>query len=414
MKYKNQLFIGAAAFNSYFGCQKCTVRGEMSHRTMSFPRTNASKRTNDSFRKRLNKEHHHEYRTLIELLDNTDIVADFPTSDPLHLLELGVMKRCLTRWKEGTKTYKRHFKAIELSNINFLLMKIRDDMPTEIHRGVRDLTTLHFWKGSELRTFLLYVGIVVLKGQLLEEEYNHFKLLHCAVILCSSDAYEPIVNNSVLVDTLIEDYLEGYIQIYGEHTITSNIHNLCHLLDDVRRFGNLNTISTYPFENSLQVMKNRIRSGNNPLQQVARRFSEISSTSKSISFDFNVQNIVHQVELKYPLRLDITKFQTIIFKDFLISTRKKGDQWFLSKSNSLIMFKYAEKSGEKTLLYGDEIIDKIDFFTSPFDSSKINIYVSGIKRFVRTVCDWREVKCKMVCLSFETEYVFQPLLHTLR
>lgn len=99
---------------------------------------------------------------------------------------------------------------------------------------------------------------IVLKDTIAVDEYNHFKLLSCATILCSSVAYKLIVNNTSVVGELIKAYIEQYIILYGERTISSNMHNLSHLLDDVRRFGNLNTLSTYPFENCLQMIKSKL------------------------------------------------------------------------------------------------------------------------------------------------------------
>lgn len=148
----------------------------MEFRAMSFPQTNCTRRSNESFRMLLHEDHHHEYRSLIELLDDVDLVADFPTSDPLHLLELGIMKKCLKRWTEGTKTYKRHLRTNDINQINLLLTQIRTEMPTEIHCAIRHLDTLGFWKGTEYRAFLLYIGIVVLPDFLTKEEYEHFKL----------------------------------------------------------------------------------------------------------------------------------------------------------------------------------------------------------------------------------------------
>lgn len=232
---------------------------------MSYPNTSAARRTNESFRLRENKEHHHPIRSAIEQLPSVDMINDFTIADSLHLLELGVTKKCLLRWKEGTKSYKTRFKAPELCRINVSLNLARENMPTEVHRAVRNLDSIHFWKGTEFRTILIYVGIVVLKDIVPVDEYNHFKLLSCASILCSSDAYKSIVNNTALVDNLINAYIEQYAILYGEHTISSNVHNLCHLLDDVRRFGNLNTISTYPFENYLQIIKSKLRSMKDPI-----------------------------------------------------------------------------------------------------------------------------------------------------
>lgn len=282
---------------------------------MSFPNTSAAKRTDSSFRLRQQKEHHHSERSVVERLHSVDMVRDFPIADALHLLELGITKRCLLRWKEGTESYKNRFKAAELFQINTSLNRARENMPTEIHRSVRTLDTVHFWKGTEYRTILLYVGIVVLKDIVSVDEYNHFKLLSCATVLCSSDTYKSIVNNTAVVDNLIQAYIEQYIILYGQHTISSNVHNLSHLLDDVRHFGNLNTLSTYPFENCLQMIKSRLRAMKNPLQQISRRMSEISSAITVEPFIIEKKRNDF-AELKFPFTENKNKFKTVILRDF--------------------------------------------------------------------------------------------------
>lgn len=323
---------------------------------MSFPHTGCIKRTNQSFRSRAQTEHHKEKSKIEDLLD-TDMVADFPTSDPLHLLELGIMKRCLLRWVEGTKSYKTKLRPNELTKINGTLLRLKAEMPSEIHRAIRDLSTLRFWKGTEFRTFLLYLGIVALKEVVIEEEYEHFKMLSCAVILCSSDVYKHVVHNSTIVDDFLSDYIEEYIQLYGEQSITSNVHNLCHLLDDVRRFGNLNTISTYPFENCLQMIKKKLRAMTKPLEQLARRIGEIETATLCETYE----RTSHAVELKYPIDHS-TKFQTIFFDDFRLSSRKFGDRWFMDKTKRIIELKYATRVNGLVSLHGFEVKQKKKIF----------------------------------------------------
>lgn len=257
------VFAGVVNFNAYFSCQKCTTKGKYFNdfHVMSFPRTACNKRTNESFRQRSQPQHHNELRSLLEQLE-IDMVDDFPTSDPLHLIHSGLMKRNLTRWKDGAKNYKSKMSKADLNQINSLLLRANAEMPFEIHRSVRDMNCLHFWKGTEYRTFILYLGIIVLKDVISVEEYNHFKLLFCAIRFCSSDSYRQIIEKTVLVDELIGDYIEKYIELYGEHTISSNVHNLSHLLADVRKFGCLNSIPTYPFENCLRIIKLKLRAMN--------------------------------------------------------------------------------------------------------------------------------------------------------
>lgn len=56
--------------------------------------------------------------------------------------------------------------------------------------------------------------------------------------------------------------------------MTSNFHNLIHLIDDVKRFGNLDTSNAYPFESKLYYIKKLLGNGNLPLTQVTKRIHE--------------------------------------------------------------------------------------------------------------------------------------------
>lgn len=58
---------------------------------MTFPRINAELRTDTNFRNRSQSEHH-KLKSIMEDLP-IDMVRSFPTSDPLHLFELGIMKK---------------------------------------------------------------------------------------------------------------------------------------------------------------------------------------------------------------------------------------------------------------------------------------------------------------------------------
>lgn len=55
----------------------------------------AELRTDHRFRNRYQPEHHAEYSALERL--PIDMIRDFPTSDSLHLLDLGIMKRYIMR-----------------------------------------------------------------------------------------------------------------------------------------------------------------------------------------------------------------------------------------------------------------------------------------------------------------------------
>lgn len=139
-----------------------------------------------------------------------DMIEHVTVSDPLHLLHLGIDIR----------------------------------LPSEIHRAVRGLRFLSMWKGSECAAFLNYIGIVLFKDFLPEDEYFNFIILFCASKICYSDTYYHYLD---MAHILFEQFIENCY-----HYVTSNIHNLYHVdVDEIKRFGNLSTISTYPFENAL-------------------------------------------------------------------------------------------------------------------------------------------------------------------
>lgn len=384
---------------------------------MSFARLNFPLRTDISFRQRQQSEHH-KMTSPIERLP-VDMICDFPTSDPLHLLELGVMKKCLIRWKEGSKGYKRHWKEEDIVKLNEMLSASNNGIPSEIHRSVRSLHCLSDWKGSEYRTFLLYVGMVVLKDFLKQEEYQHFLKLCCAATICSSDIYRKYVirkdNRRSLSDCLFHDYIEKYIEIFGSHSVSSNVHNLIHITDDVIKFGNLNNISTYPFENRLGMIKNKLKKCNKPLEQIARRINEI----KDVMFNKNHSNLNSSTQfpkLKHPVASN-QSFSTVIFKeDFRLSTKKFSDKWFLARTTEGIrimeMTKITRSQTLNLVIFGKPLRKIENFFESPFSSSNIYIYLSDGSNDEEISLSISMIVCKMVCLGYKQEFVFIPLLHT--
>ena len=67
---------------------------------MSFPRIHLPNRTDDSFRNRTDIDHQKETSPLEEL--PIDLVKTFPIADSLHLIDLGITKRCLVGWVHGS------------------------------------------------------------------------------------------------------------------------------------------------------------------------------------------------------------------------------------------------------------------------------------------------------------------------
>lgn len=380
---------------------------------MSFPRINAEKRTDVSFRNRTNPEHHRENTILEELPIN--MVDAFVTSDSLHLFQLGIMKKCILVWMGESENFEFKWSRNDIATVNKLLANCDSDLASDIHRSVRNLDCIKFWKGTEFRTFLLYLGVVVLKQSLREQEYNHFLKLFCAVILCSNDKYCKNLN---IAKDLFDEYIEEYMELYGIDKITSNIHNLSHVVDDVRIYGNLSKIDSYVFENVLYGLKIRLRTCNRPLEQIARRIFELSldyrdpvklnEVGESMHIEPDLDNLIENGET-----VDLAYQKIWLGSESFLSSRKFGDKWFITKDDKIVEFNFASKLHGKYFLNGSRIKHQTNFFTHPFQSNKINIWQAKYETFPAHFYTLQDVKSKMICLHYKDDLVFMPLLHTL-
>lgn len=322
--------------NHKHGSQKCNSIGKYYRNTrlVSFSDLNCTSRTDFDFRNRTDSLHHRENSPLEDLV-SIDMIRDFVCADSLHLLEQGVMKRCLNIWLtgKGSVEYNEKWSKSQKQNIDRLILYCNKELPSDIHRSIRSLNFITHWKATEFRTFLLYVGIIILKNSLADEVYEHFLLLFVAVRLSSNRFYSEKENVQNLTKILFEEYVAEYAWIYGEDAIVSNIHNLLHVPEDVIRFGNLNTISAYPFENLLHSIKRCVQPSKAALEQTVRRLAELS---------FNIDYVNEKTSevtafplLKYEFENDCFKFIQLSVNVYL-STRKTGDRYFMNKDNKEI------------------------------------------------------------------------------
>jgi len=84
----------------YYGCERCTQKGEYIENKIVFPLNDSQKRTDSSFRLQDQTEHHKASSPLMQL--DIGLVSQFPL-EYMHLLCLGAMKKLLLHWIRGSK-----------------------------------------------------------------------------------------------------------------------------------------------------------------------------------------------------------------------------------------------------------------------------------------------------------------------
>lgn len=258
--------------SGYHGCDRCTVKGVYAGAAVRFLDTTASLRTDEDFIRQKDAGHHLGTTCLSDI--NLGLVTGFP-SDYMHLVTLGVMRRLLMAWTRG-KQYKCRLSLREREKMGCDLVSLAPLCPTEFRRKPRSVKEQDRWKATEFRTFLLYTGVVVMKIAFKEDKlkpfYEHFLLLSCGMRLLLND--DTCVANNSLAEALLKKFVKGCHKLYGDEFVTYNVHCLIHLASDALRFGNLETVSAFPFENYLQKVKRLLRGYNGALSQVVKRIEE--------------------------------------------------------------------------------------------------------------------------------------------
>lgn len=288
------------------------------------------------------------------------MIEDFPVADSLHLVDLGVMKRLLIGWCKGNfGKYITKWSAQAIETVSNFLSKCK--LPSEIHRSVRGLDCLFHWKASEYRSFLLYLSIVILPYVLPRDAFRHFLAFYCGITICSSKSY---VNLLPLAKELLQHFVENYKDFYGADYITSNVHNVTHIVDEVQRFVPLPTFSAYPFENKLYLIKRMLRHGNKALAQIAKRFSEDSESTRSRD-EF--------VDSEPSLSTNNRKLTALHFKDYKLSP-KSQDKYFLCNNGQVHEVKKIDVVNNEIKICGLTITDLSEVFEVPIKSSYLNIF----------------------------------------
>lgn len=280
------------------------------------------------------------------------------------------MKRYVSRWVNGAKGFDRKWTKVKIYQASLALLYLGKQMPREIHRSIRSLDVLKYWKGVEFRTLLLlYTGIVVFEHFLPDDKYKLFRMLFCAVTICSCNIYKNFIP---IASKIFGSYIRGYIRIYGRHSITSNIHNLAHVTEDMlhQNIGNLMDISTYKYENCLRLIGLKVKSCRSPLEQAAKRIMETEGIERALNSESLFELEEFTPVLKYKIRNPLNSTNAIyrhieISPDIVLSNKTIGDCWFLTHSGHIVKMIHAMKIENVFKVCGTRILQKQLFFKDP-------------------------------------------------
>lgn len=167
-----------------------------------------------------------------------------------------------------------HLPSWKINRLSELIVNLKPVFVCEFSRNPRTLVDVARWKATEFRSFLLYIGPIVLDKVLSDQCYKNFKALCIAMTILLTPGLSEFAQYA---RDLLEYFVKSFEKIYGRYLVSSNIHGLIHLFDDYQRYGPLDLCTAFPFENYMKVLKTMLRKPDKPSQQIVNRYHEGSN-----------------------------------------------------------------------------------------------------------------------------------------
>ncbi|XP_071582262.1 uncharacterized protein [Temnothorax nylanderi] len=391
--------------SGYAGCEKCTVIGEYHNHRITFVDLNQPLRTDESFKNREQPQHHEGISPLERL--GTGLVSQFRL-DAMHLLYIGVFKRLLYFWLFIVGVWKLHRDIINLISEVFVFLK--EFCPHDFNRKPRSLNDFKLFKATEFRRILLYDGIVAFKDLIHDNIYKHFLLLHSAAYILASSTL--VHTHLHLAEQFIKTFISHSVVLYGTSFVVYNVHSLSHLPKECQEHGAIDNFSAFRYENRLKSMKDSLRSGYKPLQQIARRDLEkkkkieIILDSKPNQFVLSLKHYIADEIIRGPQYRKVT-IGNVYFKI------GKKDSCFKTVNGSVVLLKNLVYRHRTLFFIGCKFKKQEDFYTYPLPSSELGIICVSQLEERRVAYPVSDVQCKCYLIPNRDNFLCMPLLHTI-
>lgn len=357
-------------------------------------RTDADFRNKSQYSVYSKETFHHSIESIeIERLP-IDIPNSFPV-DYMHACLLGVMKNMLEIWSITIGNF--------VTDLNAELISMRPYVPTEFNRKCRDV--LESWKATEYRLFLLYVGPIILKPILSQQQYTHFLKLSTSIrIMCCKELIKDQLNTA---EQLINSFVSNFSIVYNE-PITYNIHMVSHLPSCCRKQNMvLDEFSAFEGENYLQKLVNYYDRGQDPLKQILKRLDEeLNILGKPLTAEDRRNHIASKFK---KLAKSLNLFESYQTPNFKVGITKNN--CFVQVKKFVVKVTEIKKTQDDKPIFSGVILSVDNFFQDPLNSSVIHIYKGNL---TGSTCQFTEedIQSKYLGYAVDNFFVLVELLHS--
>ena len=244
-------------YNGENGCTYCEAKGQIHGNGCAriYDNEDAALRTKDSIRANT------ETLTLgvkgacaLTDLPHFDITK-FVVIDYMHAILEGVVKDCIKMWFDPEEISCASSIKDRVSEVDQRLLQITP--PTTFCRSPRPLEHYrNHYKASEMRNLILYY-LPCLKGIVGQKYLEHAALLSFILHIALSDSISTA--NLDLLEQLIKRYQTEYRVLYPKRMWKINLHQMAHIVPQIRNWGPLWTCSMFTFEDGNGMIKRMVQ-----------------------------------------------------------------------------------------------------------------------------------------------------------
>jgi len=209
--------------------------------------------------------------------------------------------------------------------------------------------------------------------------------------------------------TLLINFISHASKLYGDETLVYNMHCLCHLSADAKRFGELDSFSAFPFENFLGCIKYLLKKKSQPLPQICRRIAEGKLRPKKKS-NFDTRVLPHTKLEEIDLPVHGAQFGTALWQGIRLSNDNKDHCIVLKNKKIIKIARFVLTEVGKIFVVGQVLNRSSPLFIYPCNSKDIFIFKFPYPNSPLAVYPFSDIDSKGILIPHKTELVFYPIV----
>lgn len=214
---------------------------------------------------------------------------------------------------------------------------------------------------------------------------------------------------------MLNKFVHSAKKLYSVEFMSHNVHNLLHLVDDVKLYGALDQFSAFKFENYIGRVKKFVRKAELPLQQIARRIQEIKNFKNKTSnkSKANVFSRTETIRRAYDREYFVQSSSKLNTPDCtIICNDNCNDVLILKNGNILRSREFLQNKNGEWFVMGNLFRN-----VSALYVNSLSIHISTVDRQLEQedkVYPINMIFAKACKLPFNKKFAIIPIIHTFK